>query len=57
MVAVRDFSGLAISAWALARAAAIAPMLVLERCMASLLVQHFKADGAGFRSLGPHAVS
>ena len=47
MVAVRDFSGLAISAWALASAAASAPTLSLERCMAGLHVQNLKADGAG----------
>src|SRR6516225_5780299 len=56
MVAVRDFSGFAISAWALASAAASAPMLPLQRCIASLRAQNFKTDGPGFRSLGPHPV-
>ena len=48
IVAVRDFSGFWISAWALASAAASAPMLPLQRCMASLRVQNLKTDGAGF---------
>src|ERR1700751_4852041 len=56
MVAVRDFSGLAISAWALASAAASAPTLVLECCMTDLLGKQFKADRPGFRSLRPQSV-
>ena len=46
MVAVKDFSGFAISAWALASAAASTPTLSLERCTAGLHVQNFKTDGA-----------
>jgi hypothetical protein len=42
MVAVEDFSGLAIWAWALASTAVSAPMIVLERCMACLQIQHLK---------------
>src|ERR1700693_3233602 len=57
MTAVSDFSGLVISAWALARAAAMAPMVSLERCMAHLHVQEVKADGAGFGPLGSHNVA
>ena len=33
MVATDDFSGLTSCAWALAKAAAIVPMVSLERCM------------------------
>jgi hypothetical protein len=47
MVAVRDFSGFAISTCAFASAAASVPMLLLERCMAHLRIQDLKADGAG----------
>src|SRR6516164_10447641 len=54
MVAVRDFSGFWISACALASAAASAPMLSLQCCMAGLRFQNLKADGAGLRSLGPY---
>src|SRR5262249_30340880 len=54
MVAVRDFSGLISSAWAMARAAAIAPIVSLDRCMATLHGEDVKADGARFRTLGPH---
>ena len=42
MVATSDFSGLVSSPWALARAAAIAPMVSLERCMAGLRLQRSK---------------
>ena len=57
MVAVRDFSGLAISACAFASAAASAPMLLLERCMAGLQIESLETDRAGFRSLRPHPMS
>ena len=57
MVAVSDFAGLVMSAWALARAAAIAPMVSLQRCMASLHIQQIEADGTGFGALGPNAVA
>ena len=43
-----DFSGLVISVWALASAAAITPIDLLERCMAILHLQQIEADGAGF---------
>src|SRR5579872_6197131 len=56
MVAVRDFSGLAICAWALARAAANAPMLALDCCMVSLQIKKIETDRARFRSLGTHPV-
>jgi hypothetical protein len=49
MVAVSDFSGLVSSAWALASAAAIAPMVSLDRCMAApviILDEKIKADRA-----------
>ena len=48
MVAVRDFSGLAISDCALASAAASAPMLLLERCMAGLQLENLETDRPGF---------
>src|ERR1700674_5157873 len=57
MVAVSDFSGLVISDWALARAAAMAPIESLERCIARLHFQEIEADGAGFRALGPDAMA
>src|SRR5271167_612009 len=57
MVAISDFSGLASSACALASAAAIAPMVSLHRCMASLRREKIKADGAGLRTPGPDAVA
>jgi len=45
MVAVCDFSGLVSSICALARAAAIAPMVSLERCMGRLrLLENVEAD-------------
>src|SRR5512146_1283612 len=55
MVAIRDFSGLLSSPWALARAAAMAPMVSLERCIGRL--QQVEADGPGFGTPGPQAVS
>src|SRR6478609_5450850 len=57
MVAVSDFSGLAISACALASAVARAPILWLDRCMARLLTDDVKADGAGLRALGADAMT
>src|SRR6266436_7970787 len=56
MVAVSDFSGLASSIWAFARAPAIAPMVSLQRCMTDLRDLEVKADGARFGSLGPDAM-
>src|SRR6516164_8595176 len=56
MVAVRDFSGFAISACALASAAASAPILSLECCMICLQLQNLKADGAGLRPSGAYPV-
>src|SRR5882724_4657676 len=52
MVAVRDFSGLVSSPWALARAAAMAPMVSLERCMVRLHLHYLEAYGARFRAFG-----
>jgi hypothetical protein len=51
--AIRDFSGLVSSAWALARAAAMAPIDSLERCIGYLHVHQIKTDGAGFRAFCP----
>src|SRR6185437_5143054 len=49
-----DFSGLVSSPCALASAAAMAPMVSLERCIGGL--QKIEADGAGFRAFGLEAV-
>src|SRR6478672_10404326 len=48
MVAVSDFSGLINSPCALAKAAAMAPIDSLERCMAGIQAQHIEADRARF---------
>src|SRR5689334_6316481 len=57
MVAVSDFSGLASSIWALASAPAMAPMVSLDRGMASLRILEIKTDGAGFRAFGPDSMA
>src|SRR5215218_4167320 len=57
MVAVRDFSGLVSSPWALASAAAMAPMVSLQRCMVRLRIHKLKGDRAGFRALGAQAMT
>src|ERR1039458_9623979 len=57
IVAVSDFSGLVISACALASAAARAPIDSLERCMAALHLEQIEADGAGFGALGSNPVA
>src|SRR5258708_37514077 len=56
MVAVSDFSGLASSAWALASAAAKAPIDSLARCMGCLHCKNIETHGSGFRPFGPYAV-
>src|ERR1700721_1871614 len=56
MVAVRDFSGLDISAWALASAAARMPTLGLDCCMIGLFSQQFEADRSRFRAFCFYAV-
>ena len=48
MVAVSDFSGLISSPWALASAAAMAPINSLERCMAPLHAQNIETHRARF---------
>ena len=57
MVAIRDFSGLVSSPWALASAAAMAPMVSLERCIGGLHVHEVEADRARFGAFGAQAVS
>src|SRR5271157_604447 len=57
MVAISAFSGLVSSACALASAAAIAPMLSLDRCMASLRSEKIETDRPRLRSLGANAVA
>src|SRR5262249_25845156 len=56
MVAMRDFSGLTSSAWALAKAEASAPTDSLDRGMGGLALQHIKAHRPRFRALCSHAV-
>src|SRR5204863_9177880 len=55
IVAISDFSGLASSIWALARAPAIAPMVSLQRCMIGLHLHEVETDRTGFRALGTDA--
>src|SRR5262245_13834428 len=57
MVAVRDFSGLMSSAWALAKAEASAATDSLDRGMGGLRVEHIEAHRARFRALGAHAMA
>ena len=57
MVAVSDFSWLVSSACALASAAATAPIVSLDRCMARPHVEKIEADGARLRTFGANAVS
>src|SRR5215469_6875653 len=57
MVATNDFSGLTSWAWALANAAAMVPILSLERCMAALHLLKIKADGTRFGTPGPDAMA
>src|ERR1700730_202134 len=57
MVAVRYFSGLTSSAWALAKAEASAATVSLDRGMGRLRLQQIKAYRPRFRALGFHAVS
>src|SRR5215470_6940552 len=57
MVAVSDFSGLTSSICALARAAAMAPIDSLERCICGLHFEQIEADGSGLRALGADAMS
>src|SRR5829696_7531955 len=52
-----DFSGLTSSACALAKAPASAPMDSLEQYMAGFHAEDVKANGAGFRALGPDAMA
>jgi hypothetical protein len=55
IVAVSDFSGLVSSAWALARAAAIAPIESLDRCMAILPDEQLKGHRSDRRQRQPDA--
>src|SRR3954463_6008058 len=55
-VRTSDFGGFGGSGGALARAAAIVPMVSLERCMATLHRDEVEADRTGLRSLRPDAV-
>src|SRR5215470_16127032 len=57
MVPTSDFSGLTSCACALARAAAIVPIVSLERCTAILRVEEGEADCARFRALGTDAMA
>src|ERR1019366_3858447 len=58
MVAVSDFSGLVSSAWALASAAAMVPIVSLEWCTAVLHgAQEIKTDRPRFGPFGADAVA
>src|SRR5208283_355594 len=57
MVATSAFSGLVSSACALASAAAIAPIVSLDRCMTALLDEKIETDRARFRPLGANAMA
>src|SRR5215469_1908777 len=48
IVPTKDFSGLTNCACALARAAAIVPIVSLDRCMAALRTEEVEADRARF---------
>src|SRR6516225_12420811 len=54
MVAVSVFSGFDSSAWALASAVAMAPIVSLDRCIGDL--HELEADGTGFGAFGPQAM-
>src|SRR4051794_3528568 len=60
MVTTSDFSGLVSSAWALASAVAIAPIVSLDRCIAArrsvLDGEEVEADCSRLRALGPQPV-
>src|ERR1700692_1830497 len=56
MVAVSDFSGLASSDCALASAAAMVPIDLLDWCMGCLLAQDIEAHRSGLRPFGPNAM-
>src|SRR5947199_6179924 len=45
------------SSWAFARAAAMAPIVSLERCIGHLHIHEVKADRTGFRPLGTQPVA
>src|SRR6516165_6014581 len=57
MVAVSDFSGLMSSACALAKAAASAATVSLDRGMGGLRIKYIKAHRPRFRALCSYAVS
>src|SRR5271166_3185809 len=58
MVATSAFSGLVSSAWALASAEAIAPIVSLDRCMAPLPTgEKIEADRPRLRPFGPNPVA
>src|ERR1700751_436933 len=57
MVAMSAFSGLVSSACALARAAAIAPIVSLERCIAVLRLDQVKAHRPRFRAFRLHPMT
>jgi hypothetical protein len=48
-MALWDFSGLVSSAWALAKAAAMAPMVSLARCIGDLQIHEVETHRAIFR--------
>src|SRR6516164_2124806 len=57
IVPVRDFSGLTSCACALASAAAIVPIVSLERCISRLRFEEIEPHCARFGALGPHPMA
>src|SRR5215470_290444 len=57
IVPTSDFSGLTSCAWALARAAAIVPIVSLDRCTANLRFEEIETDGARLRTLRANAMA
>ena len=57
MVASNDFSGLTSWAWALASAAAMVPILSLERSTIALQLLEIKGDGTRFGTPGTNAMA
>src|SRR3974377_2324847 len=56
MMASNDFSGLTSWPWALASAAAMVPILSLQRCIVFLRLLEVKRDGTRFGTPGADAV-
>src|SRR5882757_6361567 len=57
MVAVKSFSGFARTPWALANAAAIAPIVSLDRCMVRLITYQIETNCSRFRAFCSHPMA